>query len=108
MKVVILNSTLEGINDASVNEARKNLASILSYAERRDDSSKANPELGKAAIDVKNINNDVKTNVINNGAVDFCKQVLGESKKPTDPVESTKKIGNMLADLRKAKTNEVP
>jgi len=103
-----MNSTAECINDTSVNEARKNLASIFSDDERRDDRSKVNPELGKAAIDVENIKNDVKTNVINNGAVDFCKQVLGESKKPIDPVESTKKIGNMLAELRKAKTNEVP
>ena len=43
----------------------------------------------------------------NTEAVDFCKQVLGENEKPTDPVESVKEIGNMLADLRKTKANEV-
>lgn len=73
---------------------REEIADILSDAERRD-NSKVNPELGKTAFDVANIPN--------NEAVDFCKQVLGEKKKPTDPVESVKKIGNMLTDLRKLK-----
>lgn len=64
---------------------------------------KVNPELGKTAFDVNNL----KANIPNNEAVDFCKQVLGENEKPTDPVESVKEIGNMLADLRKTKANEV-
>ncbi len=84
-------------------EAREKLAAIFSDAERRDDNSKVNPELGKTAFDVNNL----KANIPNNEAVDFCKQVLGEKKKPTDPVESVKKIGWMLADLRKTKANEV-
>ena len=77
---------------------RKEIADILSDAEQRD-NYKVNPELGKTAFDVANIPN--------NEAVDFCKQVLGENEKPTDPVESVKEIGNMLADLRKTKANKV-
>ena len=46
-------------------------------------------------------------NSADNEAVDFCKQVLGENEKFTDPVESVKKIGKMLADLREFKANEV-
>ena len=84
--------------EARKKEARKKLDTIFSDAERRD-NSKVNPELGKTAFDVANIPN--------NEAVDFCKQVLGEKKKPTDPVESVKEIGNILADLRKTKANEV-
>ena len=81
---------------------RKELAAIFSDAEQRN-NSKVNPELGKTAFDVNNL----KANIPNNEAVDFCKQVLGENEKPTNPVESVKEIGNMLADLRKTKANEV-
>ena len=84
--------------EARKKEARKKLDTIFSDADRRD-NSKVNPELGKTAFDVANIPN--------NEAVDFCKQVLGEKKKPTDPVGSVKEIGNILADLRKTKANEV-
>ena len=77
---------------------REELAAILSDAEQRD-NSKVNPELGKTAFDVANIPN--------NEAVDFCKQVFGEKKNPTDPVGSVKEIGNRLTDLRKTKANEV-
>lgn len=82
---------------------RKEIADILSDAKQRGDNSKVSPELGKTAFDVNNL----KANIPNNEAVVFCKQVLGENEKPTDPVESVKKIGKMLADLREFKTNEV-
>ena len=94
-----MNSTPECVTKTPEIEAREKLAAIFSDAEQRDDNSKMNPELGKTAFDVANIPN--------NEAVDFCKQVLGENEKPTDPVESVKEIGNMLADLRKTKANEV-
>ena len=87
-------------------KAREKIAAIFSDAEQRDNNSKVNqvnPELGKAAFGVNNL----KANTPNNEAVDFCKRVLGENEKPTDPVESVKEIGNMLADLRKTKANEV-
>lgn len=85
--------------EARKEEVREKLDTIFSDAERRD-NSKVNPELGKTAIDIKMDSTD-------NEAVVFCKQVLGENEKPTDPVESVKKIGKMLADLREFKTNEV-
>ena len=85
--------------EAREKEARKELAAIFPDAKRYDDNSGVKPELGKTAFDVANIPN--------NEAVDFCKQVLGEKKKPTDPVESVKEIGYMLTDLRKTKANEV-
>ncbi len=94
-----MNSTPKCVTETLELEAtREELAAILSDAERRD-NSKVNPELGKTAFDVANIPN--------NEAVDFCKQVLGEKKKPTGPVGSVKEIGNILADLRKTKANEV-
>ena len=102
-----MNSTPECVTktpeiEARKKEVREKLDTIFSDAERRD-NSKVNPELGKTAFDVNNL----KANTPNNKAVDFCKQVLGENEKPTDPVESVKEIGNMLADLRKTKANEV-
>lgn len=102
-----MNSTPERVTktpeiEARKKEAREKLAAIFSDAEQRD-NSKVNPELGKTAFDVNNL----KANIPNNEAVDFCKQVLGENEKPTDPVESVKEIGNILADLRKTKANEV-
>lgn len=103
MKVEKMNSTPECVTKTPEIEAREKLAAIFSDAEQRGDNSKVNPELGKTAFDVNNL----KANISNNEAVDFCKQVLGENEKPTDPVESVKEIGNMLADLRKTKANEV-
>ena len=97
-----MNSTPERVTETPEIEAREKLAAIFSDAEQRD-NSKVSPELGKTAFDVNNL----KANIPNNEAVDFCKQVLGEKKRPTDPVESVKKIGWMLADLRKTKANEV-
>lgn len=100
-----MNSTPECVTktpeiEARKEEARKELAAIFPDAKRYDDNSKVSPELGKTAIDIKMDSTD-------NEAVVFCKQVLGENEKPTDPVESVKKIGKMLADLREFKTNEV-
>ena len=97
-----MNSTPECVTKTPEIEALEKLAAIFSDAEQRD-NSKVSPELGKTAFDVNNL----KANIPNNEAVDFCKQVLGEKKRPTDPVESVKKIGWMLADLRKTKANEV-
>ena len=97
-----MNSTPECVTKTPEIEAREKLAAIFSDAEQRD-NSKVSPELGKTAFDVNNL----KANIPNNEAVDFCKQVLGEKKRPTDPVESVKKIGNRLTDLRKTKANEV-
>ena len=95
-----MSSTLECVTETSELDAtRKEIADILSDAKRCDDNSGVKPELGKAAIDIKMDSADE--------AVDFCKQVLGENEKPTDPIESVKEIGNMLADLRKTKANEV-
>ncbi len=95
-----MNSTPKCVTETLELEAtREELAAILSDAKRYDGNSGVKPELGKAAIDIKMDSADE--------AVDFCKQVLGENEKPTDPIESVKEIGNMLADLRKTKANEV-
>jgi len=108
LKVEKMNSTPECVTktpeiEARKEEARKELAAIFPDAKRYDDNSGVKPELGKTAFDVNNL----KANIPNNEAVDFCKQVLGEKKKPTDPVGSVKEIGNRLVDLRKTKANEV-
>jgi len=103
LKAEKMNSTSECVTKTpEIKIAREKLAAILSDAERRDNNSKVSPELGKTAFDVNNL----KANISTNEAVDFCKQVLGEKKKPTDPVESVKEIGYMLTDLRKTKANE--
>jgi len=104
LKVEKMNSTPECVTKTPEIEAREKLAAIFSDAEQRGDNSKVSPELGKAAIDIENTSG---MNSADNEAVDFCKQVLGENEKPNDPVESVKEIGNMLADLRKTKANEV-
>ena len=99
-----MNSTPKCVTETlELDATREELAVIFSDAKRYDDNSGVKPELGKAAFDVNNL----KANIPNNEAVDFCKQVLGENEKPTDPVESVKEIGNILADLRKTKANEV-
>ena len=99
-----MNSTPECVTKTPEIEAREKLAAIFSDAEQRGDNSKVSPELGKTAFDIEDTS---KMDSADNEAVDFCKQVLGENEKPTGPVESVKEIGNMLADLRKTKANEV-
>ena len=91
---------------------RKELAVIFSDAEQRDDNSKVSPELGKAAIDGKDIKNIIKVNSADNGAVDFCNQALGSYGKSLDyinksPLETVQAIGNSLQHLREYKTKEI-
>jgi len=91
LKVEKMNSTPECVTKTPEIEAREKLAAIFSDAEQRGDNSKVNPELGKTAFDIEDTS---KMDSADNEAVDFCKQVLGENEKPTDPVESVKEIGN--------------
>lgn len=88
-------------------EAREKLAAIFSDAERRDDNSKVNPELGKTAFDVNNL----KANIPNNEAVDLCNQALGGYEKRLDyinnsPLETVQTIGISLQHFRKGKAEE--
>ena len=90
---------------------RKELAVIFSDAEQRDDNSKVSPELGKAAIDGKDIKNIIKVDSADNGAVDFCNQALGSYGKSLDyinnsPLKTVREIGDLLQLLREYKTKE--
>ena len=109
-----MNSTLECVTktpeiEARKKEARKKLDTIFSDAERRggnsDDNSKVNPELGRAAIDGKDIKNIIKVNSADNGAVYLCNQTLGSYRKSLDrvknsPIEVVQTISNSLQHLR--------
>ena len=90
-----MNST-ERIENTPEIEALKEVYRIYSNTEKDNFDSKLNPNLGGVAV--KGGSDE---------ALNHCREVLGEKKKPTDPVESVKEIGNMLADLRKTKANEV-
>lgn len=90
-----MNST-ERIENTPEIGALKEVYRIYSNTEKDNFDSKLNPNLGEVAV--KGGSDE---------ALHHCREVLGEKKKPTDPVESVKKIGNMLADLREFKTNEV-
>ncbi len=89
-----MNST-ERIKNTPEIGALKEVYRIYTNTERGNSDSKLNPNLGEVAV--KGGSDE---------ALNHCREVLGE-KKPTYPVESVKKIGNMLADLREFKTNEV-
>ena len=103
-----MNSTPECVTkipeiEARKEEVREKLAAIFSDAEQRD-NSKVNPELGKAAFDVNNL----KANIPNNGAVDFCNQALGSYGKSLDyinngPIKTVREIGDLLQSFRKGK-----
>ena len=102
-----MNSTPECVTKTPEIEAREKLAAIFSDAEQRGDNSKVSPELGKTAFDVNNL----KANIPNNEAVDFCKQALGSCGKSLDyinnsPLETVQAIGNSLQLLREYKTKE--
>lgn len=102
-----MNSTPECVTKTPEIEAREKLAAIFSDAEQRGDNSKVSPELGKAAFDVNNL----KANIPNNEAVDFCNQALGGYGKSLDyinnsPLETVQAIGNSLQLFREDKTRE--
>ena len=90
-----MNST-ERIENTPEIEALKEVYRIYPNIEKDNFDSKLNPNLGEVAV--KGGSDE---------ALNHCREVLGEKKKPTDPVGSVKEIGNMLADLRKTKANEV-
>lgn len=91
-----MSSTPECVTKTPEIEARKEVYRIYPNTEKDNFDSKLNPNLGEVAV--KGGSDE---------ALNHCREVLGEKKKPTGPVESVKKIGNMLADLREFKTNEV-
>ena len=106
-----MNSTPECVTKTPEIEARKKLAAIFSDAEQCGDNSKVSPELGKTAIDGKDIKNIIKVNSADNGAIDFCEQALGSYEKSLDhinnsPLETVQAIGNSLQSFREYKTKE--
>ena len=90
-----MNST-ERIENTPEIVALKEVYRIYPNTEKDNFDSKLNPNLGEVAV--KGGSDE---------ALNHCREVLGEKKKPTGPVESVKEIGNILADLRKTKANEV-
>ena len=90
-----MNSTPECVTKTPEIEALKEVYRIYPNIEKDNFDSKLNPNLGEVAV--KGGSDE---------ALNHCREVLGE-KESTGPVESVKKIGNMLAYLRKTKANEV-
>ena len=91
-----MNSTPKCVAKTPEIGALKEVYRIYTNTEKGNFDSKLNPNLGEVAV--KGGGDE---------ALNHCREVLGEKKKPTDPVESVKEIGNILADLRKTKANEV-
>ena len=89
-------SSTERIKNTPEIGALKEVYRIYSNTEKDNFDSKLNPNLGEVAV--KGGSNE---------ALNYCREVLGEKKKPTGPVESVKEISIRLADLRKTKANEV-
>lgn len=89
-------SSTERIENTPEIEALKEVYRIYPNTEKDNFDSKLNPNLGGVAV--KGGSDE---------ALNHCREVLGEKKKPTDPVGSVKEIGNRLTDLRKTKANEV-
>ena len=90
-----MSSTPECVTKTPEIEALKEVYRIYPNTEKDNFDSKLNPNLGEFAV--KGGSDE---------ALNHCREVLGE-KESTGPVESVKKIGNMLANLRESKTNEV-
>jgi len=95
LKVEKMSSTPECVTKTPEIEALKEVYRIYPNIEKDNFDSKLNPNLGEVAV--KGGSDE---------ALNHCREVLGE-KESTGPVESVKKIGNMLANLRESKTNEV-
>ena len=106
-----MSSTSECVTKTPEIEAREKLAAIFSDAKRYDGNSGVKPELGKAAIDGKDIKNIIKVNSADDGAVDFCNQALGSYGKSLDyinnnPLKIVREIGDLLQSFRKGKAEE--
>jgi len=95
LKVEKMNST-ERIENTPEIGALKEVYRIYTNTEKGNFDSKLNPNLGGVAV--KGGSDE---------ALNHCREVLGEKKKPTDLIGSVKEIGNRLTDLRKTKANEV-
>ena len=91
-----MSSTPECVTKTPEIEALKEVYRIYPNIEKDNFDSKLNPNLGEVAV--KGDSDE---------ALNYCREVLGEKKKPTGPVESVKEISIRLADLRKTKANEV-
>ena len=98
-----MNSTPECVTKTPEIEAREKLAAIFSDAEQRSDNSKVNPELGKTAFDVIILK---RISLITRRLI-FVNRCLVKMRSLPILLRSVKEIGNMLADLRKTKANEV-
>lgn len=90
-----MSSTPECVTKTPEIEALKEVYRIYPNTEKDNFDPKLNPNLGEVAV--KGGSDE---------ALNHCREVLDE-KESTGPVESVKKIGNMLANLRESKTNEV-
>ena len=107
-----MSSTSECVTKTpELDATRKEIADILSDVKRYDDNSGVKPELGKTAIDRKDIKNIIKVNSADNGAVDFCNKALGGYGKSLDyinnsPLKTVQAIGNSLQLFREDKTKE--
>ena len=105
-----MNSTPERVTETpEIKIAREKLAVIFSDAKRYDGNSGVKPELGKAAIDGKDIKNIIKVNSADNEAVDLCNQALGSYGKSLDringnPLKIVREIGDLLQSFREDKT----
>ena len=101
-----MSSTPECVTKTPEIEAREKLAAIFSDAEQRGDNSKVSPELGKTAIDIEKVAINQKP-IENNAKSSFADYRNKLNNLDAYPTKIPLEIGNLLAELRKAKANEV-
>lgn len=96
-----MDKTVERVNNASVNEACEAVKAVFLDCAKNNNTD-SNSKFGKVAINQEPIENNANNDT--NSFVDYRNKLNNPDAYPTKiPLE----IGNLLAELRKAKANEV-
>lgn len=97
-----MNITPECVNETPKIEAREAVSDISSDNVKNNIATDSNSKFGKVAMNQEPIENSANNDT--NPFVDYRNKL---NNPDADPTKIPLEIGNLLADLRKAKVNEV-
>ena len=97
-----MNNTAECVNKTPEIEAREAVNAVFPDCAKNNDTD-SNSKFGKVAINQDPIEDNANNDT--NSFVDYRNKL---NNPDADPTKIPLEIGNLLAELRKAKTNEVP
>lgn len=103
MKVENMNNIAERVNNTPKVEDREAVNAVFPDNVKNNIATDSNLKFGKVAINQEPIEDNANNDT--NSFVDYRNKL---NNPDADPTKIPLEIGNLLAELRKAKTNEVP